>query len=128
MPDNEQIKAMIERFEKIVLDTVWINYYIQSPEHRALEIDALAETKNETGHYALIFECKNKSENNLPSMDDARLFVNKLKLFVHPLQNKNQPISLCPVYLSANGFDSEVESWLHGHGILTADITTWGII
>jgi len=127
MPDNDQIKAMIESFEKIVLDTVWINYYLQSPEHRALEIDALAETKNETGHYALIFECKNKDEKNLPSMDDARLFANKLKLFVHPLQNEKKPISLCPVYLSANGFDSEVENWLHEQGILTADITTWGI-
>jgi hypothetical protein len=128
MPENEQIKAMIESFEKIVFDTVWINYYIQSPECHALEIDVFAEAKNETGYYALIFECKNKNEKNLPSIDDARLFANKVKSFSHSLKNEKQPILICPLYLSANGFDSEVESWLHEQGILTADITTWGII
>ncbi|MCP4105350.1 MAG: hypothetical protein GY749_39180, partial [Desulfobacteraceae bacterium] len=42
------------------------------------------------------------------------------------LEKKNKKILfVCPVYLSAKGFDSKVETWLHSNGILTADLETW---
>jgi hypothetical protein len=34
---------------------------------------------------------------------------------------------VCPVYLSAKGFDVPVEEWLHKQGIFTADLTTWEV-
>ena len=31
------------------------------------------------------------------------------------------------IYFSANGFDPDVEEWLHEHHVLTADMHSWGI-
>jgi hypothetical protein len=32
---------------------------------------------------------------------------------------------VCPVYLSAKGFEPSVEAWLHEQGVLTADRESW---
>jgi len=32
---------------------------------------------------------------------------------------------VCPLYLSAEGFDKSVEMWLHEHGVLTTDMAHW---
>ncbi|MCP4109719.1 MAG: hypothetical protein GY749_30070, partial [Desulfobacteraceae bacterium] len=42
------------------------------------------------------------------------------------LEQKGKKIRfVCPVYLSAKGFEQDIEAWMHSRGILTADLETW---
>ena len=74
----------------------------------------------------LVFEIKNRGEKNPPMMKDAELFAEKVKRIKEMLEQRDKKISfVCPVYLSAEGFDEEIEAWLHTQGIFTADMGTW---
>ncbi len=44
------------------------------------------------------------------------------------MKEKNKKIRfVCPVYLSAKGFDSDIEMWLHEQGVFTADMESWDV-
>ncbi len=76
--------------------------------------------------WALAFEVKNREEKNPPTLTEAQLFVTKIARVKQWLEPKNKIIKfVCPVYLSANGFDASVEAWLHEQGVLTADLESW---
>ncbi|MCP4113171.1 MAG: hypothetical protein GY749_47850, partial [Desulfobacteraceae bacterium] len=122
----DKMEEMIRLCSKSRFNTVWMNYYIQVPHTTALEADVLAEGEDEETCWALVFEIKNRDEKNPPVMNEAELFATKVNLIKQTLEKKNKKILfVCPVYLSAKGFDSKVETWLHSNGILTADLETW---
>ncbi|MBF0451297.1 MAG: hypothetical protein HQK75_11385, partial [Candidatus Magnetomorum sp.] len=59
---------------------------------------------------------------------EAQLFIQKLELFKHTLNRQgHEQVVLCPIYLSANGFEPDTEKWLFEHHVLTADMDSWGI-
>ncbi|MCP4346420.1 MAG: hypothetical protein GY795_12940, partial [Desulfobacterales bacterium] len=91
-------------------DTVWMNYYIQLPEITAPQLDVMAEGSDAEFCWALVFEMKNRGGKNPPTVDDAKLFVAKADMLRRQMGEKNRKIRfVCPVYLSAEGFSSEVE-------------------
>jgi Uma2 family endonuclease len=105
-------------------DNVWINYEIQLLEKIVLDI--LAEGADEESCWALVFAIKNRTEKNLPSMREAEEFVANVSIVKQYLAQREKTIRfICPIYLSAEGFDSSVEEWLHGQGVLTTDIAHW---
>jgi hypothetical protein len=109
-------------------DMIWMNHYIQLPNTTAEEVDVLAEGSDADSCWALVFEIKNRDEKNLPSMAEAHSFVVKVDKVKQRLSKTGKPIKfVCPIYLSAEGFDSEIEAWLHGQGVLTTDMARWGI-
>ncbi|MCP4106266.1 MAG: hypothetical protein GY749_12120 [Desulfobacteraceae bacterium] len=104
--------------------SVWMNYYIQTPGTAAHEIDVLAETEDGETCGTLVFEMKNRED--LPSLADAKLFAGNICMLREQIKQKRKKISfVCPVYLSAEGFEPDTEAWLHEHGIFTADMETW---
>ena len=58
-------------------------------------------------------------------MEDAKSFINKLKIFERSRKNQTEKMFVCPIYLSANGFEPEIENWLHEQFVLTSDLETW---
>ncbi len=107
-------------------DMAWMNYYIQAPETTAMEVDVLAEGTEGEDCWALVFEMKNRNENDLPTLAEAKAFVTKAVMIQRWLHQKGGEIrSICPVYLSAEGFESDVEEWLHEQGVFTADMESW---
>jgi hypothetical protein len=106
----------------------WMNYQLPLLQTTAVELDVLAEGSDADSCWALVFEIKNRNETNLPTLADAQLFVAKIKRVRLWLAQKGTPIKfVCPVYLSAQGFDSTVEVWLHEQGVLTTDSVCWGV-
>jgi hypothetical protein len=109
-------------------ETTWMNHYVQLPGTTAEEIDVLAEGSDADSCWALVFEIKNRAEKNLPSMKEAQLFVAKVSKLKQLMSQTGKAIKfVCPVYLSSEGFDCEVETWLHEQGILTTDMAHWEI-
>ena len=109
-------------------ETTWMNHYVQLPGTTAEEIDVLAEGSDADSCWALVFEVKNRAEENLPSMKEAQLFVAKVSKLKQIMSQTGKAIKfVCPVYLSSEGFDCKVETWLHGQGILTTDMAHWEI-
>jgi hypothetical protein len=108
-------------------DMVWLNYYLSLSETAApTELDALAEGADSGISWALVFEIKNRNEKNLPTMQEAKFFITMINKLRQRMMHKNKKIKfVCPVYLSANGFEPGVEAWLHEHGVLTADLDSW---
>ena len=105
-------------------EKVWINYEIQLSEKIVLDI--LAEGINKESSWVLVFAIKNRTEKHLPSMREAEEFVANIAVVKKYLAEREKPIQfVCPIYLSAEGFDSSVEEWLHGQGILTTDLAHW---
>ena len=124
----EKMKVLAALCEKSRFNTIWMNYYIQLPHAPISEVDVLAEGNDEEKVWTLVFEIKNRGEKNPPTIKDAELFAEKVKRIKEMLEQRDETISfVCPVYFSAEGFAEEVESWLHTHGILTADMKTWEI-
>ncbi|MCP4106577.1 MAG: hypothetical protein GY749_13755 [Desulfobacteraceae bacterium] len=120
-PANE-MEEILKTVCESKFDTVWMNYYIQLPEITAPQLDVLAEGSDAEFCWALVFEMKNRGEKNPPTADDAKLFVAKADMLRRQMGEKNRKIRfVCPVYLSAEGFSSDVETWLHEHGVFTAD-------
>ena len=107
-------------------ETIWMNYYLSVPQTTSLEIDVLAEGEDADSCWALVFELKNRDDKNPPNIYEAQLFVTKIKRVKQWLAQKGKTIKfVCPVYLSAKGFEPSVETWLHEQGILTADMDSW---
>jgi len=61
-------------------------------------------------------------------MTEAEILVDKVTRYQAWVESRN-PVTaeVGGIYLSANGFDDEVERWLHSQGVLTTDVDTWGI-
>ncbi|MCP4111657.1 MAG: hypothetical protein GY749_40070 [Desulfobacteraceae bacterium] len=109
-------------------DTVWMNYYIQLLEITAPQPDVLPEGSDAETCWALVFEMKNRDEKNPPVMDEAKLFVASTDVLRQFMKEKNKKIRfVCPVYLSAKGFDPDVETWLHEQGVFTEDMDSWEV-
>ncbi len=104
-------------------DMSWKNYYIQAPDANAMEVDVLAEGAEGEDCWVLVFEMKNRDEKNPPTLAEAKSFVTKVSMVKRWLTEKEGKIRfICPVYLSAEGFEADVEAWLHEQGVFTADM------
>jgi len=120
--NKNNLEMQIALIENISYDTVWMNYFINSQGAFPLEIDVLA-IKNEDEHFkAAAFETKNRNEKNLPTIDECKIFLNKLELLKNSME---KPVIVYGIYFSANGFSNDVEKWLNDNGILTVDFKTW---
>jgi len=108
--------------ETITFDTIWMNYFINSPGAFPLEIDVLAIKKEDDHFKAVAFETKNRNEKNLPCIDECKIFLNKLELLKNSME---KPVIVYGIYFSANGFSEDVEKWLNDNSILTVDFKTW---
>jgi hypothetical protein len=69
-----------------------------------------------------IEESKNRNEINLPTIDEYKIFMNKLGMLKQSLSEKEQ---IFGIFFSANGFSESVEQWLHETEVLTVDWDTW---
>ncbi len=87
-------------------------------------LDVLATGANKNNLWAFAFETKNRDEKNLPTINDGKIFFNKLNILKN-IMDQNKNIAVYGVYFSANGFSFDVEKWLHNKGILTVDWNTW---
>lgn len=107
-------------------DMVRMNYHVQLPGIAARELDVLAEGSDADSCHALVFEMKNRNKKNPPSEDEAESFVAKVNVLKQHIKKKGKNLRfVCPVYLSAKGFDPDVEAWLHEHGVFTSDMEYW---
>jgi len=120
--NKNNLEKQIILLENLTFDTVWINYFINSQGALPLEIDVLAITKEDNHYKAAAFETKNRNEKNLPTIDECRIFLNKLELLKNSME---KPVIIYGIYFSANGFSDDVEKWLNDNGILTVDFNTW---
>lgn len=123
-PQLEEISTTVSTS---ILDTVWLNYYLSLPETPVpIEFDVLAQGADSEISWAVVFEIKNRNEKNLPTLQEAKFFITRINQLKQGMMNKNKNIKfVCPVFLSANGFEPGVEVWLHKHGVLTADLDSW---
>lgn len=123
---TDKMRELAELCGNSRFHTVWMNYYIQLPDAPVSEVDVLAQGEDDHTCWALVFETKNRQAQNPPTIDDARIFVEKTKRIKELLARKGKKIRfVCPVYFSAQGFEEEVEKALHAEGILTTDMETW---
>ncbi|TGN99655.1 hypothetical protein PN36_35290, partial [Candidatus Thiomargarita nelsonii] len=121
-----KMEEMLRACSESRFDMIWMNYYLAVPQTTALEIDVLAEGEDADSCWALAFELKNRDDKNPPNMTEAQLFVTKIKRVKQWLAQKGTTIKfVCPVYLSAKGFEPSIEAWLHEQGVLTADRESW---
>ena len=118
MSNYESLNQKISVLEKVSFDMVWMNYFLNSGATMPLEIDGLAVNEN----CVHAFETKNRNEINLPTIDEWKIFMNKLELLKQSLPEIKQ---IFGVFFSANGFSESVEQWLHEKKILTMDWDTW---
>jgi hypothetical protein len=125
--NNKDLEDKICFLENAKFDMVWMNYFLNTPATMPLEMDVLAIGEDDDNIWALAFETKNRNEKNLPTIEEGKIFFNKLNILSDILkQDKN--IVVYGIYFSANGFSENVETWLHNKGILTVDWDTWGKI
>jgi len=120
----EYLEDQISYVEHAAFDMVWMNYFLNTPATIPLELEVLAVRNEEKLTPSIAFETKNRNEKNLPSIEECKIFMNKLDIFQKTMEQKNS-MSIYGIYFSANGFSSETETWLHDHGILTVDWETW---
>jgi len=121
-----KMEEVLRRGEESRFDMIWMNYYLAVPQTTMLEIDVLAQGEDADSCWAFVFELKNRDDKNPPNLTEARLFVTKIKMVKEWLAQKGLVIKfVCPVYLSAKGFEPSVEVWLHEQGVLTADRESW---
>jgi hypothetical protein len=105
-----------------------MNYLLPLPQTTAVELEVFAEGSDADSCWAIVFEIKNRNEKNPPTLNEAQLFMTKVEMVKQWLAQKHIPIKfVCPVYLSAQGFDEKVEMWLHEQGVLTTDSACWGV-
>ncbi len=128
IPAHLKNQDMLDMIESLPIGNIYLNYYIQSPETKVLELDVLVECISDNAFHGIVFEIKNRDDANLPTEKEAQQFIQKLELFTHALNRQgHEQVVLCPIYLSANGFEPDVEKWLFDHHVLTADMDSWGI-
>jgi hypothetical protein len=124
----EKIQDMLTAGSKSQFKRVWMNYLLPLPQTTAVELDVFAEGSDADSCWAVVFEIKNRNEKNPPTLNEAQLFMTKVEMVKQWLAQKHIPIKfVCPVYLSAQGFDEKVEMWLHEQGVLTTDSVCWGV-
>jgi len=121
----EQMEEMLKLCSVSRFEMIWMNYYLALPQTAVLEIDVLALGEDAESCWALVFELKNRDDKNPPNMTEAQLFVTKIKGVKQWLAQSKGTRFVCPVYLSAKGFEPSVEVWLHEQGVLTADQASW---
>jgi len=124
--NHENMDKQIRTLEEATFDMVWMNYFLNLPANMPLEIDVLALKEDENTIFALAFETKNRNEKNLPSIDECKVFINKLNTYKKTV-NQEKQLHIYGVYFSANGFSDDVERWLHEREILTVDCNQWGV-
>jgi len=120
--NKNTLENNINLLENLTFDTIWMNYFINSPGALPLEIDVVAIKKEDDHFKALAFETKNRNEKKLPSIKECKLFLNKLDLLKKSME---KPVIVHGIYFSANGFSDDVEKWLNDNEILTIDLKTW---
>ena len=119
-PSSEQ-QAMLKLCGEARFQNVVMNHYVSVPGQIVEEIDVVAEGFDAESAWALAFEIKNRDEKK-PSMTEAQLFVSKLSKLK---QTPKKAMLVCGVYLSAEGFETKVEKWLHEQGVFTTDRAHW---
>jgi len=130
-PIKKQYAAKMEQMLAIAsqspFDKTWINHYIPLQRTNQIEIDVLAEGADADSCWAFVFEMKNRDEKNRPSMKEAKRFVANVSRVEQWLtQQTGKPVKfICQVYLSAEGFSTSVEEWLHEQEVLTTDWAHW---
>lgn len=125
-----ELKNLLIQVEEHQFEMIWTNYYLQLPQTTVVELDVLALGEDATSCWALVFEVKNRQEKHPPSQVEAQSFVGKVarvKQWLANFRQKKEILFVCPVYLSAKGFESKVEVWLQGQGVLTADLAFLGL-
>jgi len=123
-----ELKKQISLVSASRFDIIWTNYHLQMPQTTVVELDVLASGEDAKNCWALVFEVKNRQEAHPPSQIEAQSFIGKVERVKQWLAQKEKEILfVCPVYLSAKGFQSEVEVWMQEHGILTADLAFLGL-
>jgi len=122
--NHEEIENKITILEKTTFDIVWMNYYLNSPATMPMEMDVLAIKEKKNKILAIAFETKNRIESNLPTINECKLFINKIQWLRNSMGQKNQ-VNIIGIFFSANGFSIENEKWLHDNGILTVDMEIW---
>jgi hypothetical protein len=120
--NTNTLEKTIMILESLTFDTIWMNYYINTPGAFPLEIDVIAIKKEDDHFKAVAFETKNRNEKNLPCMDECKRYLNKLDLLKKSME---KPVVVYGIYFSANGFSEDVEKWLNDNGIVTIDFNTW---
>ncbi|KHD08455.1 hypothetical protein PN36_27710 [Candidatus Thiomargarita nelsonii] len=126
--ENVRLEKLLKQASENKCELIWTNYYLQLPQTQAVELDVLALGEDETSCWALVFEVKNRDAKHPPTKKEAQAYVAKLEKLRHWLEQKEKPIRfVCPVYLSAKGFSSELETFLHEEGVLTADLAFLGL-
>ena len=124
----EFASKMASALKQSKFDTVWRSYYIRLPDTGVRELDIVAEGADSESYWALIAEIKNRDERYPPTMNEAKAFITKTDLFKQQIMQENKKIHfICPVYISAEGFDALVEKMLHKNGVLTADMDSWEV-
>jgi len=123
----EKMEKMLTVASQSAFDKTWVNHYIPLLGTTQIEVDVLAEGADADSCWAFVFEMKNRDEKHLPSMKEAQQFVaNIFRVKQWLTQQTTKPIKfICPVYLSAKGFNVLVEEWLHEQGVLTTDWAHW---
>ncbi len=125
---TEFASDMADALKQSKFDTVWRNYYIRLPDTGVRELDIVAEGADNDSYWALIAEIKNRDEQYPPTMNEVKVFITKTDLFKQQIMQEDKKIRfICPVYISANGFDALVEKMLHKNGVLTADMDSWDV-
>jgi hypothetical protein len=124
----KELKNQVSFVSASQFEIIWTNYHIQLPQSTVIELDVLASGEDTKSCWALVFEVKNRQEAHPPSQIEAQSFVGKVKRVKQWLAQKEKEILfVCPVYLSAKGFQSDVEVWMQEHGVLTADLAFLGL-
>jgi hypothetical protein len=128
MPTQLKKHPILSMIQQAPVGIIYLNYFIQSPEFSIMELDILVECPKNKTYNAIVFEIKNRNENNCPTDQEVKIFVQKIEYVKHALkQQGKKEINIFPIYLSANGFDEASEKYLHAHNIYTADTNTWKI-
>ncbi|MEN8219368.1 MAG: hypothetical protein ABFS56_24025, partial [Pseudomonadota bacterium] len=124
----KELKNQVSLVEKCKFEIIWTNYHLQLPQSTVIELDVLASGEDTKNCWALVFEVKNRQEAHPPNQVEAQSFVGKVERVRQWLAQKEKEILfVCPVYLSAKGFQPDVEMWMQEHGVLTADLAFLGL-
>ena len=124
---SEKLQEILAFASQGLFSNTWLKHYIQLSGKTPIEIDVLADGSDDEHCWACVFEMKNRSEKNLPSMKEAQLFVSNVALVKQWLSiETGKPVNwICPVYFSAEGFSANVEEYLQEQGVLTTDWAYW---
>jgi len=126
--NEESMEAILTACGSSQFQTVWMNYSLSLPQTTVVELDVLARGSDTDSCWALVFEIKNRDDKHPPTLTEAQLFVTKVDKVRQQLADMNKKIKfVCPVYLSAKGFEAPVEEWLHEQEVFTADLETWEV-